>query len=51
MERALRRAGADVRLVPLEGEGHSNWDTDTEARVLTEIEQFLAQHLPVGDPS
>lgn len=48
MERALRRAGADVRLVELEDEGHSGWTAKTEAQVLTEMETFLARHLPVN---
>lgn len=47
MERALSRAGADVRLVELEDEGHNAWSTRNEALVLTEIETFLARHLPV----
>ncbi|HEY0600127.1 S9 family peptidase, partial [Brevundimonas sp.] len=48
MERALRRAGVDVRLVELENEGHSGWSTRNDALVLTEIETFLARHLPVA---
>ena len=47
MERALGRAGVDVRLVELEDEGHSRWSTKTETLVLTELETFLARHLPV----
>lgn len=49
MERALDRAGADVRLVELENEGHNGWSTKNETLVLTEIETFLARHLPVTD--
>lgn len=50
MERALRRAGVDVKLVELEDEGHSAWATKAESLALTEIEAFLARHLPVtGD--
>lgn len=48
MERALRREGVDVRLVELEDEGHSSWRSKTEALVLTEMEAFLARHLPVS---
>ena len=48
MERALRRAGRDVRLVVMEDEGHSNWSTRNETLVLTEIEAFLAAHLPAA---
>lgn len=47
MERALRRVGADVRLVELEDEGHNAWSTRNETLVLTEIETFLNRHLPV----
>lgn len=47
MERALKRAGVDVRLVELEDEGHNGWSSKNEALVLTEIETFLARHLPV----
>jgi len=47
MERALRRVGADVRLVELEDEGHNAWSTKSESLVLTEIETFLTRHLPV----
>lgn len=48
MDRALSRAGKDVRFVVLEDEGHSDWSTRSETLVLTEIEAFLARHLPVG---
>ena len=48
MERALAREGVDVRLVELEGEGHNGWRARSEALVLTEIETFLARHLPVS---
>ena len=47
MERALRRAGKDVRLVTLEGEGHDDWRQDDHILALREIETFLARHLPV----
>lgn len=50
MARALTRAGKDVRLVELEGAGHNGWSTDQEATVLTEMETFLARHLPVAPP-
>ena len=46
MERALRRAGKDVRLVVMERAGHSRWVSRDETRVLTEMESFLAIHLP-----
>lgn len=47
MDRALRRAGKDVRFVTLEGEGHSQWRRDDHALALREIEAFLARRLPV----
>lgn len=47
MEAALKRAGVDVRLVEFEDEGHSGWSSRAEATALTEIETFLARHLPV----
>jgi len=45
MERALRRAGADVRLVRLDGEDHWLSTTETRTQVLMELESFLAEHL------
>ncbi|MCS6626366.1 S9 family peptidase [Roseibacterium beibuensis] len=50
MDRALRRAGKDVRLVVLEGEGHSDWSTRNNTILLTEIEAFLGRHLPAARP-
>lgn len=47
MERALRGAGKDVRLIELENQGHSNWTSAIETRVMEEMEGFLAEHLPV----
>lgn len=51
MERALRRAGRDVRLVVVESEGHSDWSTRNNALLLTEIETFLGRHLPTEAPA
>lgn len=50
MERALRRAGKPVRLIELENEGHSNWSSRNETRVLSELQRFLGEHLPVAAP-
>lgn len=50
MNRALSRAGKDVRLVVMEGADHSDWSTAHETMVLTEIETFLARHLPAEIP-
>jgi dipeptidyl aminopeptidase/acylaminoacyl peptidase len=50
MERALRRAGANVRYVEIRGEGHSYWSDENQTKLYTEVETFLAQHLPVRAP-
>lgn len=50
MDRALTRAGKDVRLVVMEDAGHSGWSTAQETIVLTEMEAFLARHLPASPP-
>ena len=50
MNRALSRAGKDVRLVVMEGADHSGWSTADETTVLTEMETFLARHLPATLP-
>ncbi len=50
MDRALTRAGKDVRLVVMEDAGHSDWSTAQETIVLTEMEAFLARHLPASPP-
>lgn len=48
MERALRRAGRDVRYVAVAGEGHSYWSDAHQTTLYTEIETFLARHLPAA---
>lgn len=50
MNRALSRAGKDVRLVVMEGADHNGWSTADETTVLTEMETFLARHLPAAPP-
>jgi dipeptidyl aminopeptidase/acylaminoacyl peptidase len=50
MERALRRAGRDVRYVEIAGASHSYWSSEHELTLCTEIEAFLAQHLPATPP-
>lgn len=47
MERALRRAGRDVRYIEASGEGHPYWSDANQSRIYSEIEAFLAQNLPV----
>jgi dipeptidyl aminopeptidase/acylaminoacyl peptidase len=45
MEKALKKAGANVKMILYENEDHSGW-TETHSReVLSEIEAFLAAHL------
>lgn len=48
--RALERAGKPVRLVRIARAGHSNWSAAAETELLTELETFLAIHLPL-EPS
>jgi dipeptidyl aminopeptidase/acylaminoacyl peptidase len=50
MERALRRAGRDVRYVEAPGEGHPYWSDEQQTVLYTEVEAFLARHLPVAAP-
>ena len=45
MERRLRAAGKDVRLVELTGDDHWLSDEPTRVQMLREIEAFLAQHI------
>jgi dipeptidyl aminopeptidase/acylaminoacyl peptidase len=49
MQRALERAGKDVRLIELRGDDHWLSDAPTRIQMLSEIESFLAQHLPAGE--
>ena len=45
MERALTRAGKQVRFVELRGDDHYLSDAETRITTLREMETFLAQHL------
>ncbi|MGH6950233.1 MAG: alpha/beta hydrolase family protein [Vitreimonas sp.] len=45
MERALTRAGKQVRFVELRGDDHYLSDAETRIATLREMEAFLAQHL------
>ncbi|MDQ8027780.1 MAG: S9 family peptidase [Brevundimonas sp.] len=47
MERALRREGKPVRLVVMDGAGHTGWSRADEIRVMVEMEAFLREHLPL----
>ena len=51
LERALRRAGKPVRFVELEGAEHNGWSRAQEITVMTEMEAFLREHLPVAAPA
>jgi dipeptidyl aminopeptidase/acylaminoacyl peptidase len=48
MERALRAADKDVRLVRLEGTGHSypEWDAEQVRIFYSELDAFLGENLP-----
>jgi pimeloyl-ACP methyl ester carboxylesterase len=46
MNRALSRAGKEVRLVELEDAGHNGWSSAQEITVMSEMETFLSRHLP-----
>jgi dipeptidyl aminopeptidase/acylaminoacyl peptidase len=48
MQRALERAGKDVRFVELSGDDHGLSDRATRIQMLREIETFLAQHIGAG---
>ncbi|MDP2260161.1 MAG: alpha/beta fold hydrolase [Caulobacter sp.] len=41
MNAALKRAGRSVTFIEVEGEGHSGWDADEEAKALTEMVAFV----------
>ena len=45
MEKALKKAGADVELVKLKDVGHSGWDLETNILYLETVEAFLGKHL------
>jgi len=45
MERALKRAGKDVKLVVYDGEGHSDWNRADEESALTEVANFVESHI------
>ncbi len=48
MERRMREAGKDVRLVELRGDDHWLSDASTRTQMLREIDAFLGQHLRAG---
>ncbi len=46
MEKAMRMAGKDVRLVVFPGEGHADWSPHDEQAALTEVAGFIEAHIP-----
>lgn len=50
MERALRGAGKDVRLVVYPHEGHTDWTPADEQSALTEIEAFVSTYIEPAKP-
>jgi dipeptidyl aminopeptidase/acylaminoacyl peptidase len=45
MERALRKARKNVRMITQEGAGHHSWENETELATLNEIVAFFRPHL------
>jgi prolyl oligopeptidase PreP (S9A serine peptidase family) len=45
MERALKAAGRDVRLIVVKDEDHSGWDTDHEQSAIKEVADFISAHI------
>lgn len=50
MEKALRKAGRTVTLTVLEGEGHDDWSSENDEKVLTQIGAFVEKHLGAAAP-
>lgn len=50
MDRALKRAGKDVRLVIFPHEGHTEWTPTDEQSALIEIEAFVSAHIGEDKP-
>lgn len=45
MERALRKAEKEVRMITYNSEGHGGWSYENEVSALHEIITFLRPHL------
>ena len=45
MNRALKNAGRDVRLITYKNEGHRDWEPEDEKAALTEIAKFIEAHI------
>ncbi|RZJ94019.1 MAG: hypothetical protein EON88_13395 [Brevundimonas sp.] len=50
MERALSRAGRSVKLVMVENTDHHFGSSRAQRILLSEMETFLAQHMPASAP-
>jgi dipeptidyl aminopeptidase/acylaminoacyl peptidase len=51
MEKALRTAHKDVRLVTYRGEGHTDWSPGDEQSALTEVAGFIEGHIAPAAPA
>ena len=45
MEKALKKAGKEVKFIELKDEGHGGWSLENEVLYLESIEAFLNQHI------
>ena len=45
MEKALKKAGKDVKFIELKDDGHGGWSLENEVLYLESIEAFLNQHI------
>ena len=53
MERALKSAKRDVRLIVVQGEDHSDWSDDNEKKTLGDVADFIKSHIapaPLSPP-
>jgi len=51
MERALKKAGKDVKLIIVKNEDHSGWDTDHEKAALQAVADFIEAHIAPATPA
>lgn len=45
MERALKRAGRDVKLITFPNQGHPHWEAENEKTALTDLLDFIEAHI------
>ena len=48
MKKLLEKAGHKTRLIKIEDEGHSDWSTENERMVMTEVEKFVSGKIGPG---